>query len=82
MSSYVYQPLCKLLLMTGRKNRPLQVPHVVPYKALEKFPNAMYGTTEGTYSSRFFCPDMYISQISEGCPIYRSTTGRQTGDSL
>ena len=42
--------------MTGRKNRPLQVPLVVPYKALEKFPKALYGTTEGTCSARFSRP--------------------------
>ena len=40
--------------MTGRKNRALQVPFVVPYKALEKFPKALYGTTGGTCSARFF----------------------------
>ena len=38
--------------MTGQKNRALQVP-VVPYKALEKFPKALYGTTGGTCSARF-----------------------------
>ena len=44
--------------MTGRKNRVLQVPPVVPYKALEKFPMALYGTTVGTCSARFFRPAM------------------------
>ena len=39
--------------MTGRKNRALQVPPVVPYKALGNFPKALYGTTEGTCSARF-----------------------------
>ena len=42
--------------MTGRKNRALQIPPVVPYKALEKFPNALYGTIEGTCSAQFFRP--------------------------
>lgn len=28
----------------------------VPYKALENFPKALYGTTEGTYSARVFRP--------------------------
>ena len=40
--------------MTGRKNRALQVPPIVSYKALEKFPKALYGTTGGTCSARFF----------------------------
>ena len=44
--------------MTGRTNRALQVPPVVPYKALKKFPKALYGTTEGTRSSPFFRPVM------------------------
>ena len=44
--------------MTGRTNRALQVPPVFPYKALEKFPKALYGTTEGTCSSPFFRPVM------------------------
>ena len=44
--------------MTGRKNRALQVPLVLPYKALEKFPKALYGTTGGTCSARFFRPVM------------------------
>ena len=37
-----------------RTNRVLQVPPIVPYKALGKFSKALYGTTEGTCSSRFF----------------------------
>ena len=40
--------------MTGRKNRALQVPPVVPYKALEKFPKALYGTTRGTLQCTIF----------------------------
>ena len=32
----------------------LLVPPVVPYKALEKFSKALYGTTGGTYSPRVF----------------------------
>ena len=46
--------------MTGRKNRTLQVPVLVPYKALEKFSKALYGTTRGTYSARFFRPVMMM----------------------
>ena len=38
--------------------RGLQVPPVVPYKALEKFSKALYGTTGGTYSARVFRPVM------------------------
>ena len=44
--------------MTGRKNRALQVPPVVPYKALENFSKALYGTTRGTCTARFFRPVM------------------------
>ena len=44
--------------MTGRKNRALQVPPVVPYKALENFSKALYGTTGGTYSAHVFRPVM------------------------
>ena len=56
--------------MTGRKNRPLQVPHVVPYKALEKFPKALYGTTEGTCSGRFLRPVMK----SQECKLKNTLT--------
>ena len=44
--------------MTGRKTRALQVPPVVPYKALEKFSKALYGTRGGTYRARLFRPVM------------------------
>ena len=37
--------------MTGRKNRVLQVPPVVPHKALGKFPKALFGTTGRTCSA-------------------------------
>ena len=40
--------------MTGWKNCAVQVPRVVPYKALKKFSKALYGTTGGTCSARFF----------------------------
>ena len=40
--------------MTGWKNCALQVPTVVPYKALGQFPKALYGTTGGTCSARIF----------------------------
>ena len=43
--------------MRGGKNRALQVPPIVPYKALGNFSKALYGTT-GTCSARFFCPVM------------------------
>ena len=44
--------------MTGQKNRALQVPYIVPYKALGNFSKALYGTTGGTCSARFFRPVM------------------------
>ena len=34
---------------------------VVPYKALEKFSKALYGTTGSTYSARVFRPVMLQS---------------------
>ena len=46
--------------MTGRKNRALQVPYVLPYKALGNFSKALYGTTGGTWSARFFHPVMIL----------------------
>ena len=49
--------------MTGRKNRALEVPPVVPYKALEKFPKALYGTTGGTCSARFFRLVMFLDRV-------------------
>ena len=49
--------------MTGRKNCALQEPLVVPYKVLGKFPKALYGTTGGTCSARFF-PSFHDSSIS------------------
>ena len=52
----------QIYIMTGRKNRAPQVPPVVPYKALEKFPKALYGTTGGTCSARFLCPVMSLYQ--------------------
>ena len=33
---------------------------VAPYKALEKFSKALYGTTGGTYSARVFRPVMPV----------------------
>ena len=32
-----------------------------PYKALEKFSKALYGTKGGTYSARIFRPVMYMT---------------------
>ena len=49
--------------MTERKNLVLQVPLVVPYKALEKFPKALYGTTGGTCSAQLFRPVMLDSVL-------------------
>ena len=46
--------------MTGRIMHALLVPPVVPYKALEKFSKALYGTTVGTYSPRVF-PSCHVS---------------------
>ena len=51
-------------LMTGHKNRALQVPPVVPYKALGNFPKALYRTTGGTCSARFFRPVMVSTAVS------------------
>ena len=42
--------------LAGAKKRALQVPPVAPYKALGNFPKALYGTTRGTSSARFFRP--------------------------
>ena len=49
--------------MTGRKTHALLVPPVVPYKASENFSKALYGTTGGTYSARFFRPVMPTEQV-------------------
>ena len=49
--------------MTERKNRVLQVPLVVPYKALKKFPKALYGTTGGACSAQLFRPVMLDSVL-------------------
>ena len=47
--------------MTERKNRALQVPPVVPYKALGNFPKDLYGATAGTWSARFFFPSCHVT---------------------
>ena len=54
--------------MKRRKNRALQVPPVVPYKALGNFSRALYGTTKGTCSARFFRPVMWVI---EALPSFR-----------
>ena len=54
--------------MTGRKNRALQVHSVVPYKALENFSKALYGTTSGTCRARFFRLVMRLTNFSVGLP--------------
>ena len=46
--------------MTERKNRALLVPLVVPYKALENSSKALYGTTGGICSVRFFRPVRFM----------------------
>ena len=48
--------------MTGRKSCELQVPLIVPYKALEKFPKDLCGATGGTCSARFFRPVVGLVQ--------------------
>ena len=55
--------------MTGRKNRALQVPPLAPYKALENFTKALYGTTRGTCSARFFRPVLHF-QLFQGHPSF------------
>ena len=50
--------------MTGRKSCALQLPPVVPYKALGNFPEALYGTTGGSCSARFFRPVMAWSDVT------------------
>ena len=42
----------------------MQVPPVVPYKALEKFPKALCGTTVGTYGARIFRHVMVCLRLS------------------
>ena len=49
--------------MTGRKSCALQVPPVVPYKALGNFSKALYGTTRGTCSTRFFRSVMVLLSL-------------------
>ena len=59
--------------MTGRKNLAVQVPLVVPYKALEKFSKALYGTTGGTCSARFFRPVMIMLMApARICPEWQT----------
>ena len=43
-------------MFSERKHYALQVPPVVPYKTLEKFPRALCGTTGGNCSARIFRP--------------------------
>ena len=50
--------------MTGRKNLALQVPLVVPYKALEKLPKALYGTTASTCSARFLSHKINLTKTT------------------
>ena len=51
--------------MTGRENCALQVPPIVPNKAVGNLSNALYGTTGGTCSARFFRPVMIIQKTKE-----------------
>ena len=59
---------------TGQKNRALQVPPVVPCKALGKSPKALHGTTGGTCSAPsneiFLFAFFYSSQRYGGTNIY------------
>ena len=57
--------------MTGRKNCALQVPSVVPYKALRKFSKALYETKRGTCSARFFRPVMGNGQENKSAMLLR-----------
>ena len=41
------------------------LPLIVPYKALEKFSKALYGTTGSTYSARVFRPVMIRSSENQ-----------------
>ena len=63
------------IIMTGRESRVLQVPSVVPYKALGKFPKALYGTTGSTCS----IPKALYGTMGGTCSIpkvlYRATGG-------
>ena len=51
--------------MTGRKIRALQVPPIVPNKALGNFPQALYGRTRDTYSAHVFHPVMEKSHNND-----------------
>ena len=45
---------------------------VVPYKALENFPKALYGTTGGTYSARVFRPVIRYWTLASGFVLLSS----------
>ena len=51
---------------------------VVPYKALEKFSNSLYGTTESTYSARVFRPVMAVRYQERGL-VKTTLKGRRSG---
>ena len=59
--------------LPGRKNRALQVPLLVSYKALGNFSKALYGATGGTYSARVFRP-VIRSIMNINCKTYSSGT--------
>ena len=59
--------------MTRWKNRALQVPPVVPYKALENFFKALYGTTRGTCTAQFFHP-VIKKEILKAIKSLKNTT--------
>ena len=48
--------------MTGRKTCALYVPPVVPYKALENFSKALYGTSKGYLQCTIF-PSCHVSDL-------------------
>ena len=55
-----------------RRTSALQVPPVVPHKALGNFPKAFSGTTGGTYSALVFRPVMYDLKVTLPY-LYRDT---------
>ena len=55
------------------ENRTLQVPPVVPYKALENFFKVLYGTTRGTCTAQFFRP-VIKKEILKAIKSLKNTT--------
>ena len=64
--------ILKVVMVHDRtENRARKVPPVVPYKALGKFPKALYGRTGGTCSAWFFRPVVGGLYRSLGLMNYR-----------